>query len=194
MDETKTLNSSWKKQLCQTLAKKTAEHNPARLTVLGIGNDLNGDDAAGALVARSLLAVCGQYANLQAVDGGSAPENSTGKIRRFMPHLVLMVDAADFGGKPGEVRMLEAADMDGFSASTHSLPPSVLAAYLGGEMGCAVAFAGIQAQSLEFDTPPSAPVRRACRQIAGEVIKFMDGTAASRLLEPNKGLCEHGSD
>lgn len=132
---------------------------------------MNGDDAAGVLVVRSLQVICEKRNDLLLVEGGIAPENFSGQLRRFKPDLVLMVDAADFGGEPGEVSWIEPGQIDGFSASTHSLPPSMLADFLVHEIGCEVCFLGIQAVSLEFGQPLSGAVRKACRQITSEVKK-----------------------
>jgi hydrogenase 3 maturation protease len=171
MEKMKISNSSWKRQLGLTLKKISAERQlkALRLVVLGIGNELDGDDAAGVLVVRSLQVISAGLDNLLPVEGGIAPENFTGKIRRFEPDVVLMVDAADFGAAPGSVRQLDLEEMDGFSASTHTLPPSVLANFLTVEMGCAVLFLGIQAGTLEFDRPVTPLVGKGVEEIAVEI-------------------------
>jgi Ni,Fe-hydrogenase maturation factor len=51
--------------------------------------------------------------------------------------------------------------VDGFSASSHILPLSVLAKYIIADTGCEVEIVGIQAQSLEMGEDVSAPVQRA---------------------------------
>ncbi len=75
-----------------------------RLAVLGIGNELYGDDGAGVALAR-LLAQSGIAPGMmQAFEAGPAPENFTGSLRKFMPSHVLMVDAANLGLEPGSTR------------------------------------------------------------------------------------------
>jgi Ni,Fe-hydrogenase maturation factor len=56
--------------------------------------------------------------------GGSAPESCTGPLRRLGPDLVVLVDAADLHARTGAIQWLECAQIDGLSASTHTLPLS----------------------------------------------------------------------
>ena len=87
------------------------------------------------------------------------PENAVGALRRFKPDLVILLDAADFGGNPGEIRWIDPMDTSGFSASSHSLPFSVLAGYLTREFKCDIGLIGIQPSSLDFDSGLSSPVK-----------------------------------
>jgi hydrogenase 3 maturation protease len=143
--------------------------------VVGVGQELNGDDAAGVLVARALLkrqragwsdASRPVPISLLIVEAAHAPENCTGAIRRFTPDLVILVDAAQMGDPAGAIRWLDWRDTDGLSASTHSLPPSMVARYLATELACDVALIGIQAQDTSLGAPVSAPVRRAIQTVA----------------------------
>jgi len=64
------------------------------VVILGIGNQLRGDDFAGSLVARKL----GQELKKNYVtvfDGGIVPENFTGMIKREDPSHIILIDAAD---------------------------------------------------------------------------------------------------
>lgn len=110
---------------------------------------MNGDDAAGVEVARRLLvrlpAGCGWYV----LDGGTAPENFTGPLRRFRPQVVLLVDAMQMDEPPGFIAWLHWQQAQGFSASTHTMPPTLLAKYLIAELDCQVGLVGIQAADLE---------------------------------------------
>ena len=137
----------------------------ARVAVLGIGNDLSGDDAVGALVARELAARVGRRADCLVLDAGTAPENFTGPLRRFRPDFVLLVDAAQLSAEPGTVAWLDWRQTDGLSASTHTLPVSVLAQFLVQELACRVALLVVQPAQLEFGRPLSAAVRRAADRV-----------------------------
>ena len=66
---------------------------------------------------------------------------------------------------PGTIRWLDWQETSGLSASTHTLPPHVLAEYLVNELGCEVALMGIQPQGNEFDAPLSPPVQQAVEEI-----------------------------
>lgn len=135
---------------------------------MGVGNELNGDDAAGNRVATKLLALTGFPAHFLPINAGSLPENASGPLRRFHPDVVILVDAADFGGQVGEIRWLEAEQIGGMSASSHTLPLSVLGQFLEAELDCQVDFLGIQPAQIEFDTAPGPWIEEAADEIAGK--------------------------
>ncbi|MFN7035719.1 MAG: hydrogenase 3 maturation endopeptidase HyCI [Bellilinea sp.] len=146
------------------LASEAGE--PLRIAVIGIGNPFNGDDAAGVMVVRTLQKKLDRADHLLLIEGGTAPENTTGMLRRFHPQVVIMVDCAEMGRPPGSVGLVEIEQLDGMSASTHTLPPSVLAEFLQRELGCRIVFVGIQPFTLEFDAPLSPPVRQAVSRVS----------------------------
>ena len=152
--------------------------------MVGIGQTLNGDDAAGALVAQGLLkrqragrsdAPRPVPFSLFVIEAAHAPENCTGAIRRFAPDLVILVDAAEMGDPPGTTRWLDWRDTAGLDASTHALPPSMVARYLAAELSCGVAMIGIQAQDTSLGAPVSPPVRRAIRSVSRELTELLLG-------------------
>jgi hydrogenase 3 maturation protease len=168
-------NTSWKDLLNQAL-KKTPAINQAscsgnrqllRLAIVGIGNELDGDDAAGVLAARALRPLLKDISHILVIDAGPAPENFTGPLRRHKPDLVVIIDAADIGKtvEPGTIAWVEWQDTQGLSASSHSLPPSVLAKFLIEETGCRVGLLAIQASQLDFAEPPAPPVQRAVDEL-----------------------------
>jgi hydrogenase 3 maturation protease len=141
--------------------------------VVGIGQELRGDDAVGVRTARRLgnrQRAGGREAPrpaslfLLVVEAGPVPESCTGPLRRFAPDLVILVDAADMGELPGTIRWLDCAEADAAAGSTHGLPLSLFARFLVEEIGCQVALLGIQPSALTFGAPLTDPVRRALRR------------------------------
>jgi hydrogenase 3 maturation protease len=104
--------------------------------------------------------------NFLIINGGHAPENHTGPLRRFTPDLVILVDAAQMNEEPGTVRWLSWEETTGMSANTHTMPPYMLARYLTTTLDCQVTLIGIQ----PFTTDIGAPVSPAVRQAVDEVI------------------------
>ena len=94
--------------------------------ILGVGNTARGDDGKGSLLVRKLTgrieACC--------IDTGIAPENFLEKIVRKKPDTILIVDAADFGGSPGEIRLLESGQLASGGLSTHALSLQMACDYL----------------------------------------------------------------
>lgn len=155
-----------------------------RIVVLGVGNELNGDDAAGVWVVRRLgeILKTARAADRSAGEGapavllldcGPAPENFTGAVRRHAPNLVLVVDAVDLGAAPGAVVWIDWRTAEGLGASTHTLSLAVLADYLVRELGCDLWIAGIQPQHLDFDRQVSDAVQGAVQQLSSELADWL---------------------
>jgi len=117
-----------------------------RLAILGIGNPIRRDDAIGVEVVKALTGKVPDHVLL--LDCEMVPESFVGKVAEFRPTHVLMVDAADFLGTPGEARLFGPDETIGVSISTHSLPLKVLSKYLEMETGAKVAVLAIQPKDL----------------------------------------------
>lgn len=144
-----------------------------RVAFVGIGNEFNGDDCVGPLVARRLIARLGSRDNILILDAGTAPENVTGSLRSFQPQLVVLVDAVDLGEPVGEVQWLAWDAIEGMDAFTHGLPPAVFGNFLRQELDCQVFLIGIQPASLIFDHPPHPAVKASINQVVRGIIRVL---------------------
>jgi hydrogenase 3 maturation protease len=172
------LPNSWQASVQNLLNQPTAE---PRIAIVGIGNALRSDDAAGTLVAGALLEsrLLQDLETVLVMDAGHAPENGTHQLRRFEPQVVLLIDAAEMGETPGTIRLIETAAIDGMSASTHSLPLSMLANYLVLELNCQIAVLGIQPASTDVGEGIDLRVDLAVRQIVKELEQILTGISVS---------------
>lgn len=143
--------------------------------VLGVGNDLRGDDAAGSLVARALS---GRFPD-RVFDGGQAPENFLGPLRRSGARSVLIVDAADFGGVPGEVRLLGAGDVDDAGIATHGAPIGMLMRALEDELGVDTLLLAVQAGRTSLGVRMTEAVADACERIESEIARILEMPGSS---------------
>jgi hydrogenase 3 maturation protease len=161
-------HNSWQASLQSLLNQQTAE---SRIAIMGIGNTLRSDDAAGVLVARALATsrLLPNPKPVLVIDAGHAPENCTAQLRRYAPDVVLLIDAVEMGEAPGFIRWVEMDEIEGMSASTHSLPLSMLASYLNWELKCEVTLLGIQLKSNEVGETVSAEVTQAVAEIVREI-------------------------
>jgi hydrogenase 3 maturation protease len=141
-----------------------------RIAILGIGNELNGDDSAGIWAARKLSVMLKDQPNCFVMDCGSIPENASGPLRRFQPQLILMIDAADMNKEAGTIAFVDLEQVRGFSASSHTLPLSVLAGYMKSEFECEVALCCIQPKHLDFEKEISSEVNLAVEQLVEAII------------------------
>ncbi len=153
---------------------RQADGRPAgRVAIVGIGNEMNADDGVGMEVVRALRRAVGARPGLLMLETGPAPENFTGVLRHFRPDLVLLVDAADFDQPPGSIMWTDWQESDGFSGSTHTLPPSVLARFLAQSLGSRVVLLGIQPASLEFGRRMSAATSGAVQRAVGMLHEWL---------------------
>ena len=112
-----------------------------RVCLFGFGNRMWRDDGAGSRLAGALERCPG----IDAVDAGMVPENHLEDVVAKNPDRVLLIDAADFGGAPGEMRLLNPEDTMPAGLSTHAGSPQMLASYLRARTGAPVALLVIQA-------------------------------------------------
>jgi hydrogenase 3 maturation protease len=163
------LQPCWKNLLTPllTLKQGLSQGNLPRVAIVGIGNEFNGDDAAGVLVARKLGAreCCVDAGHVLVIEAGQAPENITGDLRHFQPQMVLLIDAAQMEAAPGDIAWIPWETSSGMSASSHSLPLSMLARYLTLEFACTVHLLGIQPAHNESNSEMSPAVMAAVDEI-----------------------------
>ena len=72
------------------------------------------------------------------------PENFTSIVRREKPSHVVIIDAAEIGGRPGDFSLIEPGRLAATRVSTHAMPLSLLMDYLAREIGVKVLLVGIQ--------------------------------------------------
>lgn len=134
---------------------KLSEASPKLLVILGVGNELNGDDGVGIYIARKIK----ETEDRKVFLGHTAPENFAGKIQKLRPAQLIIFDAADFGGHPGEVcEILDPGDQ----ASTHS--PSLK--FLIDFVGAPAKIIGIQTKSYD---KMSAEVKKAADGLVSDL-------------------------
>jgi hydrogenase 3 maturation protease len=202
-----------------------------RIAVVGVGQELLGDDAAGLEVCRRLeqrlangeptpvrpspnrrlersasplLAghtpedrsgppLAGRqprtHPGTLILPAGPAPENCTGRLRRFAPDWVVLVDAARMDAAPGTVRWIRPEAAEGLGGSTHSLPLSLLSQYLADSLGCRVDLLGIQPAGSGLGGPLSAAVaagvEAAAQQLSDLICRPWPERSPTHGLRPN---------
>ncbi|PKU22360.1 hydrogenase maturation peptidase HycI [Telmatospirillum siberiense] len=126
--------------------------------IFTVGNDMRADDGAGPFLAALLEA--DPAAGWEVIDGGASPENHTHRIRALSPKRVVIVDAADMGLAPGEVRRIdEDCVARHFLITTHAIPLNFLIDSLR-ETVPEIVFLGIQPREIVFMAPMTDDVRR----------------------------------
>ena len=132
-----------------------------RVVILGVGNVLKGDDGAGPLLCQALQGTV----SAPVIDAGTTPENYLGPVIKARPQRLLIVDAVDFGGRPGTIAIFHAQQIRASAVSTHALSLRLLANVLRDEIDVDVLLLGIQPESTELDKPVSAAVQEAIQTL-----------------------------
>lgn len=150
-----------------------------RLVFLGIGNELRHDDAAGLVIIEKLrLRV--KDPSVTMLDCADTPENFTGHVKRLDPACIVLVDAADFGGRPGEAHVFALSDIEKADISTHKASLAVLGAYLRSETGASVFVIGIQPDNTEFGSGLTQTLREASDSIVEAISTVLNHYSTKR--------------
>lgn len=131
--------------------------------MLAVGNSMMGDDGAGPMLFDLMEA--NPIDGWQAINGGSSPESVSHQVRALKPQRLLIVDAADIGLAPGEIRIIDPDDIaEIFIMSTHNLPLNFLIDQLKEDIE-EIIFLGIQPDLVGFYMPMNEKVISAVQQV-----------------------------
>ncbi len=150
-----------------------------RVCLLGIGNRMWRDDGVGSLTVEALQ----DHLDLDTVDGGMVPENYLETVVGYEPDTILIIDAVDFDGRPGELRLLEPGQLAGSGLSTHAGSPATLAQYLELRCGARVGLLAIQPGDTNQGSRLSPEVAATMR----DLVENLAGTSAASGRHPTDG-------
>ncbi|MFQ5979118.1 MAG: hydrogenase maturation protease [Candidatus Heimdallarchaeota archaeon] len=147
-----------------------------KLVIVGIGNILHGDDGIGVLIAEEIKK---SVKNVTVIIGATTPENVLSPVIRSKPNLVLIIDAADFGGNLGSIAVFEPSTVkdEAYFGSSHALPISMFASAIKQELeGVTVLVVGIQTRRGFLGSKISEEVHKAANWLIS-FIQEADGTS-----------------
>lgn len=134
-----------------------ALHLKGKVAILGIGNTLRSDDGIGSILANRLT----EKLPYIVYDSATSPENYLGKIIKDKPQNIILIDAVDFGGAPGELRVIEGEDIKTVNLfSTHNASLSLTINYLKGHLQADIIALIIQPKSISFGDNLTAPIQK----------------------------------
>ncbi|TKJ37292.1 hydrogenase 3 maturation endopeptidase HyCI [candidate division TA06 bacterium B3_TA06] len=141
----------------------------AKVLIVGVGNRMRADDAFGPLAIDKLKESMDLPQDWLLLDAGEVPENALGLVDKEKPDRVLLIDACDWGGQPGEVRFFSADELLKLPIrilSTHGVPLSfwVKMAFID-HPDLKIEMLGIQAGDLTLNQPLSPEVSAALERI-----------------------------
>ncbi|MEA3403564.1 MAG: hydrogenase maturation protease [Armatimonadota bacterium] len=142
-----------------------------RVVVMGVGNDARGDDGFGVRVAER---IDDQIAATVFVTF-DLPEDYAVKAADLGPDIVLVLDAADFGGEPGQARLIRAEEIPPTPGVTHRPSLEMLARFLKLDAGAETWVLGVQPhlERVGLGDEMSQPVGRAVEELAPMLVELL---------------------
>ncbi len=142
-----------------------------RKVLISIGNRLKSDDD----VANVVIGKIRTSRELLLIKGGTNPENFVSRIRDFGPEKIYFLDAVDFKGGPGDVRLFPLDSLKGISmSSTHNVSLEMFSKLF---PGCGLFVIGIQPKKLGFGEGLSRELESRIPEIADRVKRLLqDGS------------------
>lgn len=143
-----------------------------RVFVLGVGNELRGDDAAGPTLIRSMKHL--RSRRVRVVNSGVTPENSAEALLRFKPSHVVLVDAVEASQPAGSVSIIGEEAISSVAISTHTLPLTLFTSYLRGQgLKAHFTFIGVQVKDVALGATMTAEVEAGVKRVAAALDRFL---------------------
>jgi len=158
----------------RALPLELADRMHGRVVLVGVGNPLCGDDAAGCLVARALATAPG----LTVVESEDVPERDVLRIADAHPDVVVLADALDMGLAPGSVAVVETEELGRYLPTSRRVPLALLADILRRACDTDVVVLGIQPRRVEPGAPVSGEVSLAVRALAAWIRRWANRQVA----------------
>ena len=152
----------------EQLASRLRSLRGLATTIVGIGNELKGDDGVGPFLCR----LFGGKISAKLIDAGTVPENHIQPIIRTKPENLLVIDAMDFGAEAGAAKLFGTGEISSVVMSTHSLSPRLFVDLIGREIKTEVLFLGIQPAQMQLGQEISPVVKSTAEQLAKILIKI----------------------
>ena len=158
----------WREELRRIIEGSLAGEGD--LMLIGIGNPLRGDDGVGVEIVRILMqSLRNEKVKVLIVE--DRVDLIPRMLRDVNPRLILIFDAADFGGRPGEVRIMSPDETSGKTTSTHDMPLNLMLRLA--EKDAPAYVLGIQVETLEFGRGVSPAVKAAADEIANFLLNLL---------------------
>jgi len=137
------------------------------IAIIGLGNTLRRDDGIGVYVASRLKNLLRGVRGIEVIVAEDRVDYAAKELEKVNPRLIIVIDAMEFHGIPGEIRVVKLEDVEEPYAYTHRIPMKTIFTLMGIEAPTYVV--GIQVASRDFGEGLSREVK-----VAGDgVIEFL---------------------
>ena len=135
---------------------KALKPHPSINLIITAGNSFRSDDGVGTYLAAHL----NSSGRLKIIDAKDTPENIVDQAIKLNPDNIVVIDAADFGGYPGEAKIISQENISEVTLSTHMIPLNVVIKIITKDTKSEVAFIGIQPKTISFGEGLSDEVKK----------------------------------
>ena len=133
-----------------------------QLVVITVGNPFRSDDGVGAYLASHSHP---NRKNLILMDAGENLAELIDQVMLSKPQKIIIIDAANFGGKIGEIKIIPEELIPQSTISTHSFPLNFVTRIMAKDTGAKVFFLGIQGHNFALGEKLSPPVKKTADQL-----------------------------
>lgn len=141
------------------------------VVLMGVGNILRGDDAFGVMLGERIEHRIAPRVFVT----HDLPEDYAVKAADLRPDVVLVLDAINFGGEPGELHLVAARDIPPTPGVTHRPSLEMMARFLEVDAGAEMWVLGVQPEmtSVGVGDEMSAPVTEALEAVEAMLLELL---------------------
>ncbi len=147
--------------------QETLKPKPGLNCLITAGNSFRSDDGLGPYIASRLK----NFSDLEVFNAGDRPEDIIDEVISKKPSHMTVIDAANFGGAPGEIMTIPEDRLAETSLSTHRIPLNVITKVIQSEIETQVTFLGVQPKEVGLGEGLSKEVKETADQIINAIKK-----------------------
>lgn len=140
------------------LTDELSNYRKDKIVFVGLGNELRADDAAGLELVKKIKST-NEFKTSPFILAGRNPENHLQTILDYNPEIVVFIDAAEWNGNPGDIKLFNDEDIALTEFSTHTFSIKMIKDYLINQKQMNVMFIGIKPLRKNFEEGLSEPVQ-----------------------------------
>jgi hydrogenase 3 maturation protease len=140
-----------------------------KTVILGMGNILKGDDCVGPFICDELSK---KALTADIINTGTVPENYIQRIIKKEPDALIVIDAIEFDGEAGEIRLLRPEQLNKNAFSTHTLSPHLFIEMVQQSKKVDVYVIGIQPKQIKLGEGITKEVRQSAEEVVSELTEI----------------------
>lgn len=140
-----------------------------RVAILGIGNELRGDDGFGPYLVESIKG----KVDAALFNCGTVLENYYNPIVKAKPDVIILLDIVNFEGPYGEIGIFEKDDILKVGFSTHNISPKVFLEMLTNTIAADIIMIGVKPKVTAFGSDISLEVKESADTLKDFFIKLL---------------------